>query len=169
MASIQQGPNGPVLVLKESALQQKGRDAQQNNITAAKLVADLVKSSLGPRGLDKMLGRLARGRHDYKRRRHDPKGDRRAASRRQDDSRDIKDRGQRGGRRHHVLRGVRGHASGCRRGAAQKGRPLIDHRGGLPGGRREDPGDIRPGGREDQPRRQGRAAKGRKDPAWSPS
>lgn len=55
MASIQQGPNGPVLVLKESALQQKGRDAQQNNIAAAKLVADLVKSSLGPRGLDKML------------------------------------------------------------------------------------------------------------------
>ena len=55
MASIQQGPNGPVLVLKESALQQKGKDAQQNNITAAKLVAELVRSSLGPRGLDKML------------------------------------------------------------------------------------------------------------------
>jgi thermosome len=55
MASIQQGPNGPVLVLKESALQQKGRDAQQNNIAAAKLVTELVKSSLGPRGLDKML------------------------------------------------------------------------------------------------------------------
>ena len=55
MASIQQGPNGPVLVLKESALQQKGRDAQHNNIAAAKLVAELVKSSLGPRGLDKML------------------------------------------------------------------------------------------------------------------
>ena len=55
MASIQQGPNGPVLVLKESALQQKGKDAQQNNIAAAKLVSDLVKSSLGPRGLDKML------------------------------------------------------------------------------------------------------------------
>ena len=55
MASIQQGPNGPVLVLKESALQQKGKDAQQNNIAAAKLVANLVKSSLGPRGLDKML------------------------------------------------------------------------------------------------------------------
>ena len=55
MASIQQGPNGPVLVLKESALQQKGKDAQQNNIAAAKLVAELVKSSLGPRGLDKML------------------------------------------------------------------------------------------------------------------
>ncbi|QDI89109.1 thermosome subunit [Candidatus Nitrosopumilus sp. SW] len=55
MASIQQGPNGPVLVLKESALQQKGKDAQQNNIAAAKLVTELVKSSLGPRGLDKML------------------------------------------------------------------------------------------------------------------
>tara|TARA_B100000953_G_scaffold144375_1_gene119485 strand:+ start:1638 stop:3260 length:1623 start_codon:yes stop_codon:yes gene_type:complete len=55
LASIQQTPNGPVLVLKESALQQKGRDAQKNNITAAKLVAELVKSSLGPRGLDKML------------------------------------------------------------------------------------------------------------------
>ena len=55
MASIQQGPNGPVLVLKESALQTKGKDAQQNNIAAAKLVAELVKSSLGPRGLDKML------------------------------------------------------------------------------------------------------------------
>ena len=55
MASIQQTPQGPVLVLKESALQQKGRDAQKNNIMAAKLVADLVKSSLGPRGLDKML------------------------------------------------------------------------------------------------------------------
>ena len=55
MASIQQTPNGPVIVLKESALQEKGRDAQKNNIMAAKLVAELVKSSLGPRGLDKML------------------------------------------------------------------------------------------------------------------
>ncbi len=55
MASIQQTPNGPILVLKESALQQKGKDAQHNNIAAAKLVAELVRSSLGPRGLDKML------------------------------------------------------------------------------------------------------------------
>ena len=55
MASIQQTPNGPVLVLKESALQEKGKDAQKNNLAAAKLVAELVKSSLGPRGLDKML------------------------------------------------------------------------------------------------------------------
>ena len=55
MASIQQTPNGPVLVLKESALQEKGKDAQKNNIMAAKMVADIVKSSVGPRGLDKML------------------------------------------------------------------------------------------------------------------
>jgi len=55
MASIQQTPNGPVLVLKETAFQEKGRDAQRNNIAAAKLVAELVKSTLGPRGLDKML------------------------------------------------------------------------------------------------------------------
>ncbi len=55
MASIQQTPQGPVLVLKESALQQKGKDAQHNNIQAAKIVADLVRTSLGPRGLDKML------------------------------------------------------------------------------------------------------------------
>ena len=55
MASIQQTPQGPVLVLKESVLQQKGRDAQRNNIAAAKLVAELVRTSLGPRGMDKML------------------------------------------------------------------------------------------------------------------
>ena len=55
MASIQQTPQGPVLVLKESAFQEKGKDAQRNNIMAAKLVADLVRTSLGPRGLDKML------------------------------------------------------------------------------------------------------------------
>jgi len=55
LASIQQTPQGPVLVLKESAFQQKGRDAQKNNIAAAKLVAELVRTSLGPRGMDKML------------------------------------------------------------------------------------------------------------------
>ncbi|MBI1829612.1 MAG: TCP-1/cpn60 chaperonin family protein [Thaumarchaeota archaeon] len=55
MASIQQTPQGPVIVIKESALQQKGRDAQKNNIAAAKLVAELVRTSLGPRGMDKML------------------------------------------------------------------------------------------------------------------
>src|SRR5919109_1559270 len=45
----------PVLILKEGATQTKGRDAQKNNITAAKLISEIVKSSLGPRGMDKML------------------------------------------------------------------------------------------------------------------
>ncbi|MDQ3967470.1 MAG: TCP-1/cpn60 chaperonin family protein [Thermoproteota archaeon] len=45
----------PILVLKEGTTESKGRQAQRNNITAAKLIADLVKSALGPRGMDKML------------------------------------------------------------------------------------------------------------------
>ncbi|HET8857921.1 MAG TPA: thermosome subunit beta [Nitrososphaeraceae archaeon] len=55
--SIQQGSAGgvPVLILREGATQTKGRDAQKNNITAAKLIAEIVRSSLGPRGMDKML------------------------------------------------------------------------------------------------------------------
>src|SRR5256884_8100842 len=57
MATIQQGSAGgmPVLILKEGATQTKGRDAQKNNITAAKLIAEIVRTSLGPRGMDKML------------------------------------------------------------------------------------------------------------------
>ena len=55
--SVQQGSAGgmPVLILKEGASQTKGRDAQKNNIAAAKLISEVVKSSLGPRGMDKML------------------------------------------------------------------------------------------------------------------
>ena len=45
----------PVLILKEGSTQTKGKDAQKNNITAAKLIAEVVQSSLGPRGMDKML------------------------------------------------------------------------------------------------------------------
>jgi thermosome len=45
----------PVLVLKEGSSENKGRDAQRNNIFAAKLIAEIVKTSLGPRGMDKML------------------------------------------------------------------------------------------------------------------
>jgi archaeal chaperonin len=44
-----------VLILKEGSTQVKGNDAQRNNIFAAKLIAEIVKSSLGPRGMDKML------------------------------------------------------------------------------------------------------------------
>ena len=45
----------PVLILKEGSSQTKGNEAQRNNIFAAKLIAEIVKSSLGPRGMDKML------------------------------------------------------------------------------------------------------------------
>ena len=45
----------PIVVLKEGTTETKDKDAKRNNITAAKLVAELVKSSLGPRGMDKML------------------------------------------------------------------------------------------------------------------
>src|SRR5574340_930436 len=54
--SIQSSSGGiPVVILKEGAQQTKGRDAQKNNIAAAKLIAEIVHSSLGPRGMDKML------------------------------------------------------------------------------------------------------------------
>jgi thermosome len=56
MASIQTTPGGmPVLILKEGTRESKGREAQKNNLTAAKLIAEIVKTSLGPRGMDKML------------------------------------------------------------------------------------------------------------------
>src|SRR6202162_517640 len=53
---MSQGQQGtPVLILKEGSSQTKGNDAQRNNIFAAKLIAEIVKSCLGPRGMDKML------------------------------------------------------------------------------------------------------------------
>jgi thermosome len=45
----------PVLILKEGASRNRGRDAQRSNITAAIIVSEVVKSTLGPRGMDKML------------------------------------------------------------------------------------------------------------------
>jgi thermosome len=45
----------PVLILKEGTQRSTGRDAQRNNILAAKVVAETVKTTLGPRGMDKML------------------------------------------------------------------------------------------------------------------
>jgi thermosome len=45
----------PVLVLKEGSSRSRGRDAQHTNIEAAKIVAESVKSALGPKGMDKML------------------------------------------------------------------------------------------------------------------
>ncbi|MDG7051556.1 MAG: TCP-1/cpn60 chaperonin family protein [Nitrososphaerota archaeon] len=45
----------PVLILKEGTQESRGKEAQKNNFTAAELVADIIKTSLGPRGMDKML------------------------------------------------------------------------------------------------------------------
>lgn len=45
----------PVLILKDGAERTQGKDAQRNNILAAKTIAEAVRSSLGPRGMDKML------------------------------------------------------------------------------------------------------------------
>src|SRR5436190_1947160 len=45
----------PILVLKEGTRRERGKGAQFNNIAAAKAVADAVRSTLGPRGMDKML------------------------------------------------------------------------------------------------------------------
>ena len=55
MSSPAQAGGVPVLVLKEGSSRSRGREAQHTNIMAAKIVAETVKSALGPKGMDKML------------------------------------------------------------------------------------------------------------------
>ena len=56
MAQLRTTADGvPIILLKEGSKQSRGRDAQRNNISAAKLVAEIISTSLGPRGMDKML------------------------------------------------------------------------------------------------------------------
>jgi chaperonin GroEL (HSP60 family) len=45
----------PIFILKEGSKRTRGRDAQSNNIMAAKAVAEAVRTTLGPKGMDKML------------------------------------------------------------------------------------------------------------------
>src|SRR3970282_203911 len=45
----------PVIILKEGTERTRGKGAHSNNIAAAKAVADAVRSTLGPKGMDKML------------------------------------------------------------------------------------------------------------------
>ena len=45
----------PIFILKEGTTRTSGRTAQSNNIAAAKAVAEAVRSTLGPKGMDKML------------------------------------------------------------------------------------------------------------------
>ncbi len=45
----------PIIILKEGTKRERGKGAQSNNILAAKAISDAVKSTLGPKGMDKML------------------------------------------------------------------------------------------------------------------
>ena len=49
------GGQQPIFILKEGTNRTRGRSAQSNNIAAAKAVADAVRTTLGPKGMDKML------------------------------------------------------------------------------------------------------------------
>jgi thermosome len=45
----------PVLILKEGTTRTRGRPAQRNNIAAARIISEIIKTTLGPKGMDKML------------------------------------------------------------------------------------------------------------------
>jgi len=49
------GSGQPVLVLKEGTTRSRGKEAQRNNIMAARVIGEVLKTTLGPRGMDKML------------------------------------------------------------------------------------------------------------------
>ncbi|MCW4021127.1 MAG: thermosome subunit beta, partial [Candidatus Bathyarchaeota archaeon] len=49
------GQGVPVLILKEGSSRSRGKDAQHSNLMAARIIAEAVRSSLGPKGMDKML------------------------------------------------------------------------------------------------------------------
>lgn len=51
-----QSPYGqPIFIMSEGSQRSRGKDAQQNNISAAKAVGETVRTTLGPKGMDKML------------------------------------------------------------------------------------------------------------------
>lgn len=49
------GTGQPVLILKEGTTRSRGKEAQRNNIMAARVIGEVLKTTLGPRGMDKML------------------------------------------------------------------------------------------------------------------
>ena len=55
LATVGQIGGVPVLILKEGTNRTSGKEAQRINIMAARAVSEIVRSSLGPRGMDKML------------------------------------------------------------------------------------------------------------------
>ncbi|MEM4315585.1 MAG: thermosome subunit beta [Nitrososphaerota archaeon] len=54
-ATVGSGATQPVIILKEGAKRVRGRETQNANIMVAKIIAETMRSSLGPRGMDKML------------------------------------------------------------------------------------------------------------------
>jgi thermosome len=56
MAYLTQTQSGqPLLILKEGTSRSRGKEAQRNNIMAAQVIGEVLKTTLGPRGMDKML------------------------------------------------------------------------------------------------------------------
>ena len=56
MAYLTQTQSGqPVLILKEGTSRSRGKEAQRNNIMAARVIGEVLRTTLGPRGMDKML------------------------------------------------------------------------------------------------------------------
>src|SRR6056297_2990588 len=55
MAQQQRMQGQPMIIMGDDAQRVKDRDAQEHNISAARAVADAVRSTLGPKGMDKML------------------------------------------------------------------------------------------------------------------
>ncbi len=51
----QKNPVQPILILPEGYTRQVGKDAQRSNILAGKIVAETIRTTLGPKGMDKML------------------------------------------------------------------------------------------------------------------
>ncbi len=48
-------PDKPIMLMPEDIQRLIGKDAQRNNIQAARMVAEVVKTTLGPKGMDKMI------------------------------------------------------------------------------------------------------------------
>src|SRR5208337_4756655 len=55
LAMSQQLGGQPIIILRQGTTRNRGQEAQENNIAAAKAVATAVRSTLGPKGMDKML------------------------------------------------------------------------------------------------------------------
>ena len=55
MAYLTTQAGQPVLILKEGTARRRGKEAQRNNIMAARIISEVLRTTLGPRGMDKML------------------------------------------------------------------------------------------------------------------